>query len=464
MQWWITQKLKSRNSAPRRDPVQSIGVDGDLGHVQLLSARLADRDVEVRMAAVRSLADIRNEIVLPSLLAALKDPEPAVRELCALSLRHFADKRTIPYLKPLLKDRDVSVRAAVARSLKQIGWQPADDREQVRALVALGEYHQAAGLGEIAFDLLVEALQDNSRLTRRFALEALARLDDRRVGDVLIECLSDPDIQVRVAAAAELANRQGDEYVMALTQALRDPEPLLRAAAAASLSRNGNASCVRFLVNTLKDNHWSVRKASADTLGQMGFPEALDGLAATLKDPDHDVREAGVIAMGRIGDQRAVEYLVGALADAAASVRNSAAAVLNTLDPEWQTSREAQRAVPVLEPLCQAKEYWIRHAACSVLARMKGVRAVSTDDVLLGPAESSSKRAQVLQILMQAMDDFDRDIRLAAAEALGRLEDTSCSGPLRMLLRDPDEWVQRAAGKALERVASRTSSLGMSAF
>ena len=83
MQWWITQKLKSRNSSARREAVRTIGEEGDPRHVQLLSARLTDRDVEVRMTAVRALANIRDEVVLPPLLAALKDPEASVREVCA---------------------------------------------------------------------------------------------------------------------------------------------------------------------------------------------------------------------------------------------------------------------------------------------------------------------------------------------------------------------------------------------
>jgi HEAT repeat protein len=424
----------------------------------LLTASLTDRDVAVRLTAVKSLARIKDETALPPLLSALKDPESSVREAGVLGLKGFGDPRTLPYLKPLLKDQEASVRTAVARCLEQIGWEPADEREQVRVLVALGDYERAVAFGEPAFDALKDALHDRTQATRRFVLEAMARLEDPRVADVLMDCLTDPDIQVRVAAAEELANHQGDEYVVALSQALTDPEPLLRAAAASSLCRMGNATCVPFLMDRLTDDHWSVRKASVDALGQMGCPEALESLAEALKDPDHDVREATVIAMGRIGDQRAVEYLVGALADATSSVRSSAAAVLKALDPEWQSSEGAQRAMVALEPLTQAKEYWVRHAASSVLAKLKGEATSSGTSLLQGPTESPSKRMRVLQILMEAVDDFDRDIRLAATEALGRLEDSSCAGHLRALLKDPDEWVQLAAGKSLQQVTRQRMS------
>ena len=467
MQWWITQKLKSKNSAARREAVQTIGEEGDPRNVQLLTTSLSDRATDVRLIAVRSLASIKDETVLPPLLSALKDPEPSVREASVLGLKGFADKRTIRYLRPLLEDPDPSVRAAAARCLDQMGWEPADQEEEVRVLIALGDYGRAAAIGEPAFNALVAVIHDRTHFTRRFALEALARLGGERVGGVLMECLTDPDLQVRVAAAEELAEYESDEYVVALSQAMSDPEPLLRAAAAASLSRMGNATCVPFLMDRLKDDHWSVRKASVDALGQMGCPEAIESLSEVLKDPDHDVREATIIALGRIGDQGAVEHLVSALADATSSVRNSAAAVLSALDPEWQNSEGAQRAAVVLEPLTQAKEYWVRHAASSVLARLKGEPDPAGTDPLASPGESSSKRMQVLQILMQAVDDFDRDVRLAATEALGRLEDHSCKGHLQTLLKDPDEWVQLAAGKALQKVtrqraANRTGGLKLS--
>lgn len=458
MQWWVTQMLKSKSSASRREAVLSIGNGEDPRSVQLLTTSLSDRDVDVRIAAVRSLAKIKDESALPPLLSGLKDPEHSVRETTVLGLKAFADKRTIPYLKPLLKDSDASVRSATARTLQQIGWEPGDDRERLRVLVALGEYQQAASLGNIAFDALAEVLRDNSHFTRRFALEALAQLDDERVPSILVDALSDPDAQVRVAAAEELANYQGDEFIAALSQALTDPETLLRAAAASSLSQMGNATCVPHLIEALKDSHWSVRKAAVDALGRMDSPNAVEPLGAVLKDSDHDVREATVIALGRTGDQRAVEWLVGALADASSSVRNSAAAVLNTIDSDWQHSEEAQRAMTALEPLANAKEYWVRHAANSVLAKMRGEdKGPSHENLVEGPQDSSSKRMQVLQTLLQGVEDFDRDIRLATIEALGRLQDSSSAGHLRTLLKDPDEWVQMAAGRALQQVTRQRS-------
>lgn len=452
MQRLTAQKLKSKSPDSRREAVETLGEPADLVQVfRWIVSSLSDRDASVRLAAVKSLASMRDDQALSALVSALKDPESAVREAAVGAIKAFCDSRTIPYLRPLLKDPDSGVRAAAARTMLAIGWTPADEREAARVLVAQGEFKQAARHGEAAFEAFVDVLRDHSHLSRRNAIEALALLTDSRVPGVLRDCLTDPDTQVRVAAAEELAKHPGPETTEALAMALGDSEPLLRAAAAASLGRLGEKAAVPHVIEVLQDMHWSVRKAAVDTLGQLADVRAAAPVAGRLKDADTDVREAAVIALGRIGDQRAVEWLVTSLADSASTVRHAAASVLNSLDPEWHQSEGAQRAVPVLEPLLQAREYWVRHAASSVLSRVRGT-AKGHDTLFLSKPQSSSRRLAVLHTLIRALGDFDRDVRLASVEALGRLQDSSCGSHLQSLLNDPDEWVQVAAGRALQQV------------
>jgi len=52
--------------------------------------------------------------------------------------------------------------------------------------------------------------------------------------------------------------------------------------------------------------------------------------------------------------------------------------------------------------------------------------------------------------LLQALGDWDRDLRLAAVEALGRIADKRAVDPLVRVLEDADEWVRQAALRALK--------------
>jgi bilin biosynthesis protein len=59
--------------------------------------------------------------------------------------------------------------------------------------------------------------------------------------------------------------------------------------------------------------------------------------------------------------------------------------------------------------------------------------------------------APAVPALIQALGDSDRDVRRAAAEALGKLGDPQAVSPLIQALGDRSENVRRAAAEALGR-------------
>ncbi len=62
-------------------------------------------------------------------------------------------------------------------------------------------------------------------------------------------------------------------------------------------------------------------------------------------------------------------------------------------------------------------------------------------------------RQQVaIDALFKALNDYDSDLRLAAAEALGRIGNAHLTKPLVTALDDTDQWVRQAAARALERI------------
>jgi HEAT repeat protein len=170
-----------------------------------------------------------------------------------------------------------------------------------------------------------------------------------------------------------------------------------------------------------------------------------------LKDPDHDVREAVIEALGQIQHRSAIEHLVVALADAQSSVRAAAAGVLRKIDPDWEHSKAARRAIPALKSALSSKEYWVRQAATDTLSKLSDLpKAEPTLSGFTDPVYY--KRAAALQALVQALGDWDRDLRQAAAEALGRVADQRALDPLKAVLEDADEWVRQSAEEALWRM------------
>jgi HEAT repeat protein len=204
-----------------------------------------------------------------------------------------------------------------------------------------------------------------------------------------------------------------------------------------------------------------VRKAAAEALGRLSEKSAVEPLTLLLTDPDHDVREAVVEALGQIHERSAITALVVALTDAQSSVRHVAAGVLRKIDPDWRRSEEAQRAVPALKSALASRDYWVRHCASDAL---KKLTAEPKEEVNSGNLAQpfERKRTMALQALLNSLGDWDRDIRLASAEALGRLSDQRAAAALESAVQDLDPWVRRGVELALRRTVGQLGREGRS--
>ena len=68
------------------------------------------------------------------------------------------------------------------------------------------------------------------------------------------------------------------------------------------------------------------------------------------------------------------------------------------------------------------------------------------------------RRQAATDILMTALTDFDRELRIAAALALGQIGLKSASEALRGVQNDPDQEVKVAATRALEMLSRKQTS------
>ncbi|HXI51829.1 MAG TPA: HEAT repeat domain-containing protein, partial [Candidatus Saccharimonadales bacterium] len=127
------------------------------------------------------------------------------------------------------------------------------------------------------------------------------------------------------------------------------------------------------------------------------------------------------------------------------------------IDPDWEHSDAARRAIPALKSTLISKEYWVRQSAADTMARLSGLPKTEpsltafTDPVYY-------KRTAALQALVHALGDWDRDLRLAAAEALGRLSDPRAKEPLAGALNDSDPFVRASAAQALRKMGGSVAA------
>jgi HEAT repeat protein/beta-lactamase regulating signal transducer with metallopeptidase domain len=286
----------------------------------------------------------------------------------------------------------------------------------------------AQGLGELEDPRAIEALSralrsDESVEVRRMAAWALGEIEDARAVAALSEALrSDKDDEVRRMSAWALGQIESATAVEALGAALKDSSPEVRKTAVWALGEIESPNGVPHLLPFLKDENAEIRQQAAWALGEIESPRAVAGLTAVINDRDVKVRETVVWALGEIEDASAVDGLAKALGDANVAVRRKAAWAIGELDLSGE-------APPALIEATRDQDREVRKAAAHALGEIGDPAAV--------PALSALARGG------------DNAVRYIAVHALNEIEDPAAVEVLVELLKDPDPEMRKLAAQAL---------------
>jgi HEAT repeat protein len=195
-----------------------------------------------------------------------------------------------------------------------------------------------------------------------------------------------------------------------------------------------------------------VRQATTNALGFIGDRSAVEALCELVGDPDRDVRESVISALGHIADKRAIVPLVPALLDAESTVRSAATATLQKLDRHWEQNEGISAVVPKIVKALDHQDYWVRYSAGKLLELLKiDPKQLPAEPAPVEPEKPPEKIPvhPALNALADLLFDRDRDLRLAAATALGQLREKSAGELLAAAARDSDFAVRQAAQAAL---------------
>jgi len=165
-------------------------------------------------------------------------------------------------------------------------------------------------------------------------------------------------------------------------------------------------------------------------------------------------------AIRKIDRTRAVEFLTVMLKDKSEFVRKDAVGALG--------DSEDDRAVePLLMALKYDKDLDVRSGAAYALSRMSNIAA---KEALIDASKYKEWRVRKISVecmgwqtgfttnIIYALKDEAKQVRVAAAKALGEVEDSSAEQYLREALNDDnDEDVRIAAAYALKRIGSKNT-------
>ena len=452
MLWLLQRQLKSKNTASRIKAAERLCDAPQPGALGLLRDALGDEDAEVRRLAATALGKLETEERIEPLLTAVRDRDADVQKAAMLALKRASDERVPAGLVPLLRHANAGVRACAAQVLEFLGWRPSTRDDEMWFLVAKGNCSRAATFGAAALVPLELVLNSGPYSLCVAAVQALGEIEDQRVIRLLLKALKANDAAVCAAAVDALAKVGGLEASEPIIGMLHHKNGHVRLAAVEALGSLGVAAAATPLRALLDDPLWDVRRSAVETLGRLKDKKAVEALARTLADNDADVREATAIALGGLSDRRAIGPLVLALKDATSGVRRIAAAALSRIDENWSTSAEARAAVEELKPALYDRDPDVRHFVGQLLVGLGAVEPEASPEPAAAELSASAlekRRKLAVSLFLAILCDPDRDLRQAAAEALGRLGERRAEPALARAMRDPDAVVRSAAGQAL---------------
>jgi HEAT repeat protein len=230
---YLDDSLKDKNPDTRKHAVQALGlVSAREPYLSQLEAMLDDKDVEVRLAAITSLVDLKSSRTVPALRKALDSDVPEVS---------FAAAKALWTLKePLGRKALISVLSGDTKTSS--GFITKQKRDALRML-------------HTPKTMFLFALQQGTNFVPVPGLGAgISSLQG---------ILSDPSVSGRAATAILLSTDKGPEVLQALRDALADNDWSVRAAAVHAIALRNDPALESDLVPLLEDKKEAVRVRAA---------------------------------------------------------------------------------------------------------------------------------------------------------------------------------------------------------
>jgi HEAT repeat protein len=182
----LTEANAAQPEAAARQEAAAMGLAAlpEALQPQALSALqdlLASGDADKRWWAVRALAALPRDEVIPLLIQALQDDEAPVRQCAALGLRQRPAPRAITRLVQALDDPDPLARRLAGEALAAIGGEAVPALLEVMAhgsqATRLGAVRALATIGDTrAIPALFRALDEDSALMEYWAGQGLEKM------------------------------------------------------------------------------------------------------------------------------------------------------------------------------------------------------------------------------------------------------------------------------------------------
>ena len=426
-----------------------------------ISTIFATGDPEARRMATVALGTAQGPDVVPLLMKALADSNWRVREEAVRVGSHLIDEAQLfpALLSGLCQGHNVGLRNA--------------------AIALFG------AVGEPAYAVLSEALNEVELENRKFVIEAIAAAGGARAARVLVECLESTDANVVAATIDALALVGGPEAEAALRKILAWPDTFQRMAALSALNHMEATVPWSVLAPLYEDR--LVSRVAVPALGRCREVAAVEPLMRTLNDPvdrmladavaslqrlSRDVPEA----IPRIEEQvrevggRKRDRLVRLAQADDLTVRKGAVLLLSLMHDRGAVDGMLQlvRDGVMDESLCRVAERWgaelielllslqSRHGGSDRGAALMLASEIVARQMRAGVyAPGGPLPSRLLSELRRSLYGHDLELRLSAAKAIGPFAERADAVPLVEAATGADWDLSDACGPVLIALSER---------
>jgi HEAT repeat protein len=416
-------QLKGGGRLARRRAAQALGdtLGNGLPAADILDAlivALSDDEPAVRISAADALATSRSLQVVTAMARLLADPDDEVRRQAAVALAAMGGSDVAAQLHPLLDQ---------------------SDPRRVRGIVeVLGEIADPASLQPLS--LLLDSSHDDLRY---MAVNALGRLalagPEDKIAALLASATSSPPLRVQAAWAlgcilpniddtdeAETADSERPDHHAILNAAVFDDNEGIALAALTAMVESDSENAAAMLTSLLRDDLVAPEPAAEPAAAE-------EWEEVTLDDDNPEGSTLASILAGHPEEEPLEEPADEPVAEAPPKVFGQAARVLAARLLGNLTAVGAE-SMAVLVDATAGGDNDLRREALLSLGRIG-------DD-------------SALPAMLNAMVADDRDLRLAALEAVAGFAGTAyVQDRVLALLDDPDPFVRERAIELLGRVA-----------
>ena len=339
---------------------------------------------------------------------------------------------------------------------------------------------------------------DDNAGARNTAIEILTKLG-RKVSDYLIDAFQTDNHDVRKFVIDIIGEIRDKKTVPLMIEALKDDDENVRASAVEHLGTMQEVSAVDALIEIIKGGDLWTAYPAADALGLIGDRRAVPVLVQTLQ--KKTLREPGLKALGRLADPESVRHIVPFIEDRSNSVQQQALNSLETMyqrdvpeDSILEALRDhfGERVIEVLLKHATGGKPATKRPAILFLGLLRDERALQP---LLDMSADESQTTEVKKaliyigkgnpsvllplfvkefpyvkrflceigvevaaqeyygIMLGLLQSEDGHVRSLAAMALANIGDTRAIRHIQALFTDPFDDVQEAAIEALAKLS-----------